>query len=299
MRLVTYESVGVVHVGAVVEDQIVDLSSIATTMLDLVVGGDEALGAVANLLAGATEKTNLRDVQLLSPFPRAPRNVFCVGLNYQDHVADGIKEGRRGGKAPDRPVWFTKATTSICGPYDNIEIDLELSAMNDWEAELAVVIGVGGRYISCEDAPKHVHSYTVINDFTARDLQHSYGDQWFRGKSIDKSSPMGPWLVTPEELQDPTSLKLSCRVNGKTMQEASTGDLIFDISTLIADISEAITLLPGDIVATGTPSGTGSSRTPKVFLKPGDVLETEIDRIGTLRNVIVEAQRISTNNGSA
>jgi 2-keto-4-pentenoate hydratase/2-oxohepta-3-ene-1,7-dioic acid hydratase in catechol pathway len=299
MRLVTYESACVVRVGAVIEDQVVDLSPVATTMLELVTGGDEALGAAAKLIERVTDKTDLDDVQLLSPFPRAPRNVFCVGLNYQDHVADGIKDGRRGGKTPDRPVWFTKATTSICGPFDDIAIDLGLSEMNDWEAELAVVIGHGGRHISREDASKHVHSYSVINDFTVRDVQHAYGDQWFRGKSLDESSPLGPWLVTPDELGDPTGLTLRCRVNGEIMQEASTGDLIFDIPTLVADISEAITLLPGDIIATGTPSGTGSSRSPKVFLRPGDVLETEIERIGTLRNVIVEAQRTSSNEETA
>jgi 2-keto-4-pentenoate hydratase/2-oxohepta-3-ene-1,7-dioic acid hydratase in catechol pathway len=298
MRLVTYKAAGAIRVGTVVKDQVVDLSPVAPAMLELVSGGDEALLAAANQIKRTTERTDLRDVQLLSPFPRAPRNVFCVGLNYQDHVAEGVRAGRRNGATPDRPVWFTKSTTSICGPYDDIAIDLGLSAMNDWEAELAVVIGLGGRHISRENAMKHIHSYTVFNDFTARDLQHSYGDQWFKGKSLDQSSPMGPWLVTPEELEDPTTLAVHCRVNGETMQEASTSDLIFDIPTLIADISETITLLPGDIVSTGTPAGVGSSRTPKVFLQPGDVLETEIDRIGTLRNVIVEAQRASSDNAS-
>jgi 2-keto-4-pentenoate hydratase/2-oxohepta-3-ene-1,7-dioic acid hydratase in catechol pathway len=173
---------------------------------------------------------------------------------------------------------------------------MELSAMNDWEAELAVVIGVEGRYIAKEDAFKHVHSYTVFNDFTARDLQHPYGDQWFRGKSLEASSPMGPWLVTADELGDPETLDLSCRLNGKTMQHSNTSALIFDIPTLIADISETINLLPGDIISTGTPSGTGSSRKPKLFLQHGDVLETEIAGIGTLRNVITAASRTSSSN---
>jgi 2,4-didehydro-3-deoxy-L-rhamnonate hydrolase len=289
MRLVTYEKSGATRVGAVKDNEVIDLSSVAANMLDLVQGGDEALAAVATHIERATERIDLEKIKLLAPFPRSPRNVLCVGLNYQDHVADGARAGRRGGASPDRPVWFTKSTTSVCGPYDDIAIDLGLSAMNDWEAELALVIGRGGLHISREDAMSHVHSYTVFNDFTARDLQHAYGDQWFRGKSLDESSPMGPWLVTPEELQDPATLTVRCRVNGEMMQQASTGDLIFDIPTLIADISEAMTLLPGDIISTGTPSGTGSSQTPKVFLQPGDVLETEIDRIGTLRNVIVAA----------
>lgn len=298
MRLVTYEEGGIVRVGAVIDEQVVDLSPVASTMLELVSGGDDALLAATNEIHQTVERTDLRDVRLLSPFPRAPRNVFCVGLNYQDHVAEGVRAGRRNGATPDRPVWFTKSTTSICGPYDDIAIDLGLSAMNDWEAELAVIIGLGGRHITRENAMKHIHSYTVFNDFTARDLQHSYGDQWFKGKSLDQSSPMGPWLVTPEDLEDPTTLAVRCRVNGDTMQEASTSDLIFDIPTLIADISQTVMLLPGDIVSTGTPAGVGSSRTPKVFLQTGDVLETEIDRIGTLRNVIVETQRAVSHNAS-
>lgn len=291
MRVVTFEHLGAARLGAVVDDQVVDLSAVAATMLEFIEGGSDALLAASNQILRTTEWIALGDVRLLSPFPRAPRNVLCVGLNYQDHVAEGVRAGRRGGAVPDRPVWFTKSTTSICGPYDDIAIDLSLSAMHDWEAELAVVIGVGGRHIAREDAMEHVHSYTVFNDVTARDLQHSYGDQWFKGKSIDQSSPMGPWLVTADELWGPTTLVVRCRLNGETMQEASTSDLIFDIPTLIADISETVMLLPGDIISTGTPAGVGSSRTPKVFLQPGDVLETEIDRIGTLRNVIVEAPR--------
>jgi 2-keto-4-pentenoate hydratase/2-oxohepta-3-ene-1,7-dioic acid hydratase in catechol pathway len=159
--------------------------------------------------------------------------------------------------------------------------------MHDWEAELAVVIGTAGRHISKENAMRHVHSYTVLNDVTARDIQHRYGDQWFKGKSLDASSPMGPWLVTSDEVPDPSGLRVTCTVNGVVKQDSDTSMFIFDIPTLIADISQVLTLQPGDIISTGTPGGVGNGRRPREFLQPGDVLETEVMGIGRLRNECV------------
>lgn len=289
MRLVSFEHFGAVRVGVVIGDRIRDVSSVAPTMAALVEGGSPMLERVACAAAEASDDLDLQSVRLLAPFPDAPRNILCVGLNYLDHAAEGARAGRRGGALPERPVWFSKAVASICGPFDDIPVDLSVSAMYDWEAELALVIGREGRRISRERAFEYIHSYTVFNDFTARDIQHAYGEQWFKGKSIDRSSPLGPWLVTPEELESPPRLRVTCSVNGQVRQDSNTGLLIFDIPTLIADISETITLAPGDIISTGTPSGTGSSSVPREFLKPGDVLETRVEGIGVLRNRIVQA----------
>jgi 2-keto-4-pentenoate hydratase/2-oxohepta-3-ene-1,7-dioic acid hydratase in catechol pathway len=223
------------------------------------------------------------DVRLRAPLPVPPRNIMCLGLNYKEHVAEAT-----GAPPPANPVWFTKAVTSVTGPFDDIHIDSSLSTAYDWEVELAVVIGTAGRGIAKADAMQHVYGYTVFNDFSVRDIQLQDGRQWFKGKSLDKASPMGPWLVTADELGDPSTLNVTCRVNGEVKQQSSTSLFIFDIATCIADISQVLTLQPGDIISTGTPSGVGFHRKPPERLVAGDVMETEIDRIGVLRNRIVE-----------
>jgi 2-keto-4-pentenoate hydratase/2-oxohepta-3-ene-1,7-dioic acid hydratase in catechol pathway len=285
MRLASFDYKGLAAVGVVSGGKILDVSAVAPTMLDLLTAGGETPERLGDAVtAGHGTWYDLADVRLLPPIPVPPRNVLCVGRNYAEHVQEGAAGGRHDGSLPDRPAWFTKAVTSLCGPYDDIGLDPRLTGQYDWEAELAVVIGKPGRHIPKERAMEHIHSYCVLNDVTARDIQHQYADQWFKGKSIDGSSPMGPWLVTADEMGDPSGRRITCRVNGVTKQESTTSMFIFDIPALIADISEVLTLQPGDIISTGTPGWDGNSRRPPEFLQPGDVLETEVEGVGLLRN---------------
>jgi 2-keto-4-pentenoate hydratase/2-oxohepta-3-ene-1,7-dioic acid hydratase in catechol pathway len=274
----------------VVGDQIADVSSVAPDMNTLIAGGQQALDDARRASETGT-KTPLNQAQLLAPIPRTLKNVFCLGLNYKEHVAEGARAGARDtADLPKYPIWFTKPATAICGPYDDIVIEPRISTAYDWEVELAVVIGKPAKHVPKEKAFEYVHSYTIFNDFSVRDIQRRHGPppQWFKGKSWDKGSPMGPWLVTPDELGNPEKLQVICRVNGAVKQDSNTEMMIFDIPTQIADITEVLTLEPGDLISTGTPSGVGFARTPPEFLKNGDVMETEIEKIGVLRNRIVE-----------
>jgi 2-keto-4-pentenoate hydratase/2-oxohepta-3-ene-1,7-dioic acid hydratase in catechol pathway len=263
------------------------------SMLALVEGGAEALTSVQAAADKANERLALAQVRLLAPFPRPRKNILCLGVNYRAHGEEALRAlaPHRTYEPPKHPVWFTKAVTSVCGPYEDVELDPGLSQKYDWEAELAVVIGREGRHIPKERALEYVHSYTVFNDFSVRDFQLDHGGQWFMGKSLDGASPMGPWLVTPDELGDAGKLRISCRVNGVTKQDANTAELIFDVPTVIADISQILSLEPGDVISTGTPAGVALGRNPPEWLKPGDVMETEIERIGTLRNRMVASYR--------
>ena len=254
-------------------------------MVSLIVGGQDALDAVAAIVRKATPVSPVSSVRLLAPIPRPPKGVLCVGWNYLEHFAEADGIHRRGGDLPEHPTFFSKLATSVIGPYDNIPFDSAVSDQLDWEAELAVVIGVGGRAIREDDAPRHIFGYTALNDLTARDLQRAHGGQWLVGKGLDGSCPMGPWIVTTDEL-DPDDLGVTTRVNGIVKQESNTRHFYFKIPRLLAELSRGITLEPGDVLSTGTPQGIGFSRTPPEFLRPGDLLETEITGIGTLRNPV-------------
>lgn len=230
----------------------------------------------------------LANVQLAAPIPRPRKNIMCLGWNYAEHEKETAVLRGREAKVPEAPVFFTKAPTTVNGPYGNIVIDPQVSEQVDWEAELAVIIGKGGKNIREEDALAHVFGYTVLNDVTARDLQSRH-KQFFKGKSIDGYCPMGPWIVTADEVADPQQLALRLRVNGIVKQDGNTNMMIFSVRSIIAVLSLGMTLEPGDIIATGTPSGVGFARNPPEFLQVGDVMETEIEGIGTLRNVVVHA----------
>ena len=208
---------------------------------------------------------------------------MCVGLNYADHVAES--QSVTGVDVPKFPVFFTKPPSTVIGPDDEIPWHGHVSTSIDWEAELAVIIGREGRDISEAAALDHVFGYTIANDVTARDLQQRHG-QWFKGKGLDGFCPMGPVVVTADEIGDPHALDIGLRVNGVEKQRSNTKYLIFSIPRLIADLSAGMTLYPGDILLTGTPSGVGIGRTPPEFLKPGDVVEAEIPAIGVLRNTV-------------
>jgi 2-keto-4-pentenoate hydratase/2-oxohepta-3-ene-1,7-dioic acid hydratase in catechol pathway len=224
-------------------------------------------------------------VRLHAPIPRPARNVFCVGWNYLEHFEEGSMKLQDSRELPRWPVFFTKATTAVTGPFDRIPFDPSISTALDWEAELGVVIGPGGKNIAPEDAMAHVWGYTAINDLSWRDLQSRHGGQWHKGKSLDGTCPMGPVLVTADSL-DPGDLRVVCRVNGVTKQDSSTRHLHFKLPRLIQELSLGMTLEAGDIVSTGTPPGVGFARRPPEFLKPGDILETEVEGVGVMRNPI-------------
>ncbi|MGC8474417.1 MAG: fumarylacetoacetate hydrolase family protein [Candidatus Dormibacteria bacterium] len=227
-------------------------------------------------------------MRLLAPLAPPRRNVFCVGKNYSDHVAEIERSGFAGSSQgpPPKPAIFTKATTAVIGPDDPISAHVDLTRALDYEAELAVVVGQGGRGISAEAAMDHVFGYTVVNDVTARDLQRDH-QQWFIGKSLDGFCPMGPAITTRDQV-DGRRVAIRCWVNGELRQESNTSQLITGIPALIATISAGITLLPGDVIATGTPRGVGAGFDPPRFLAPGDEVVIEIEGVGRLANRVTE-----------
>jgi 2-keto-4-pentenoate hydratase/2-oxohepta-3-ene-1,7-dioic acid hydratase in catechol pathway len=249
--------------------------------------GDERRRVLSG--TGSAPAHALRDVEIRAPIPRPRRNVFCVGKNYHDHAAEfhasGFDTTSRAPR-PEYPVFFTKATTSVIGPGEPIRSGLDPTATIDYEGELAVVIGSGGRGIPAGRAMDHVFGYTLLNDVTSRELQRRHG-QWFLGKSLDSFGPMGPYLVTADEIGDPAGLRLTVEVNGEVRQRASVSDLIFGTADLIACLSAAVTLLPGDIIATGTPAGVGIGFSPPRYLSSGDTVTVRVDGIGSLSNPVV------------
>ena len=249
-----------------------------------------ALSGGATLPEPSGEGEALDEAMLLAPLPHPPRNIFCVGKNYHAHAREFAGSGYDSSSTsaadaiPKAPIIFTKPFTSVSGPWDDIPMVPGLDAELDYEAELAVVIGRGGRAIPKAEAMAHVFGYTVVNDVTARDLQGVH-KQWLLGKGIDGFCPMGPWIVTADELQH-DAMRVSCTVNGEKRQDAVTSDLIFDIPTLIETISLSMALLPGDVIATGTPEGVGIGFKPPRFLRDGDVVECAIEGIGRIRNTL-------------
>ncbi len=242
---------------------------------------DHVLDALATALPPAEAPrgllTPLKAARLHAPLPR-PGKIVCVGHNYAEHARE------RGSDAPAQPILFLKSANTICGPGDPIILPPNSSKV-DYEAELAVVIGKGGRGISEERAIEHIAGYTILNDVSARDMQ-SQDKQWFRGKSCDTFAPCGPWIVTRDEVPDPHALAISLTLNRETMQDANTGDMIFKIPYLISYLSQSLTWDPGDILSTGTPAGIGAGRTPPVFLKPGDTVSITVEQVGTLTNPV-------------
>jgi len=311
MRLVTYrKGSSRPRVGAQVGEAVLDLAALAAdlarergavrhgrggvpkSLLELIQGGVEAL-ALAREAFGHGEAILKRDgvnavverklgvpaakARLEAPIPRPARNVFCLGRNYKEHAAE------RGAAAPEHPVYFTKAPETVVAPGARV-IHHAATKELDYEVELAVVIGAAGKDIPREQALAHVFGYTVVNDVTARDLQKRHG-QWFKGKSLDTCCPMGPVLVTADEIPDPQTLAITLRVNGETRQSSHTSRMIFPVDECIAVLSQGFTLLPGDVIATGTPEGVGAA-TGKL-LKVGDKMEAEVEKIGVLANKVV------------
>lgn len=238
-----------------------------------------ALAAGVDVARAGDERFALDSVRPLSPVAN-PSKLFAIGLNYADHARE------TGAKLPDTPVVFVKTTNSICGPGDPIRIPAAAPGQVDYEAELAVVIGRRAFNVSEADALDYVLGYTCCNDVSARDAQFAGGGQWVRGKSFDTFAPLGPWIVTAEEIPDPQALPVRCVVNGQTLQDSTTAEMVFSVAELVSFLSRDITLEPGDVISTGTPAGVGFTRNPQVLLRPGDTVSVEIDGVGTLTNPV-------------
>jgi 2-keto-4-pentenoate hydratase/2-oxohepta-3-ene-1,7-dioic acid hydratase in catechol pathway len=289
MRLATFRANGHRQVGRLTSDG----QAIEPFDLDADLA-DAGVFAVLDRLpatAGATQP--LDRVRLEAPIPRPHRNIFCVGKNYFEHAHEfarsGFDSSAQAGAVPEAPIIFSKVPETVTGPGDPILVDPTVSQAVDYEAELAVVIGKGGRGIRMKDALDHVWGYCIVNDVTARDLQGRH-KQWLIGKSQDSFCPMGPWLVSRDEI-DLADTRVRCWVNGELRQDANTRALIFDVPTLIETISAGLTLMPGDIIATGTPAGVGIGFNPPKYLKPGDVVRIEIDGLGVLENPVAARER--------
>ena len=254
-------------------------------MLTLIDSGIDLPAVQAS--ATAAMRVAMSDITLLAPIPRPRKNVMCLGLNYLEHAEETANQIGRTGKAPQYPIVFTKCVTSVIGHEAAVPFDPDTCSQLDWEAELGVVLGKGGKKIGRDTALAHVFGYTVINDLSARDIQLSH-KQYFLGKSLDGGCPMGPWIVTADEIADPQNLNIACRVNGVTKQASNTRNMIFDVASIIEWLSRAMTLEAGDVIATGTPSGVGFVREPPEFLLPGDVVECEVENVGVLRNTLAQ-----------
>ncbi len=286
MRIVTFTHAGRRHVGRLDADVVtplaVDASEGAQALIELLADG-------SGLPSAAAPSLRLADVQLDAPLPRPRRNVFCIGLNYRSHAAELAARGFNGAKTaddllPKAVVAFSKVPESVIGPGAAIEMPAASSAI-DYEAELAVIIGKPGKRIARAQALDHVFGYTIVNDVTARDLQKRH-QQWLIGKSCDTFCPMGPWIVTREEL-DASRLAVRLWVNDELRQEGNTADLVFDIPAIIEALSATMTLRPGDVIATGTPAGVGMATDPPRWLRRGDRVRIEIEGIGALDNPVV------------
>jgi len=287
LKLVRFKLSGKIHLGAVKGLEIVSLDKISPeykAIKQLAAAGTDELARISKLVDDATSDFTLSEVELLAPIEQ-PGKYLAIGMNYQKHAAEADKLGVA---AATNQVWFNKQTTCLSGPYDDIEPGV--TEKLDYEAELGVVIGDKAKYVSEADAHKHVFGYFVANDVSARDYQF-HSQTFMMGKSFDTHGPIGPWIVTADEIDDPHKLGVRCFVNGEKRQDSDTSQLIHNIWQQIAYLTTAFTLEPGDLIATGTPEGVGVAMDPPLFLKPGDVVRCEVDSIGTIENKIAAQKR--------
>ena len=320
MKLLTFKKGKEKRLGAYVDGKIIDLNlayarylaneksevnalceatkTVPPQMLPFIENGEKAMLAAKKTIdyvSNLKSETELKREGIIrefseelldAPMPKPRKNIICLGLNYAEHVAEGAQaRGEEPPPLPENPIFFTKPTTAVNGPFDPI-VYQKATQMLDYEVEFAFIIGKKGKYIPSDEVYDHIFGYTVFNDVTARDLQRRHR-QWFKGKGLDTFAPMGPWIVTKDELGDPNNLEVSLKVNGEQRQHSNTKHLIFSIPVIVETLSAGITLEPGDIIATGTPSGVGASMKPPGLLKVGDVVEAEIEKIGVIRNEVV------------
>lgn len=295
MHLITFSDSHGRRIGVLdrANNKVVDLAVAAPglprDMLDFIRAGDDAIAKAKAAASSGMGVLALDKVRIEAPVPRPAKNIMCVGKNYHEHAKEfhnsGFDASAGANAVPELPIIFTKAPTSVIAQGEAIDSSLDHTNSVDYEGELTVVIGKGGRNIKKADAFKHVYGYTIINDVTARTLQHAH-KQWFLGKSLDTFCPMGPTIVTADEVPDVTKLHLITKVNGEVRQDAMVADLIFDVPTLIETLSATMTLEPGDLIATGTCAGVGIGFKPPKFMKKGDVVAVTIEPIGTLENPV-------------
>ncbi len=301
MRLVTYRAdvESAARLGALAGDLVIDLARFGSakgvpfpaTMLEFIDLGPQAVAIASRLIAECGEifplgtAVPLANVTLLAPIPRPRKNIFGIGLNYTEHVAESAKSLDTSPDLPRQPVIFSKPPTSVIGPGEPILHDKAITQQLDWEVELAAIIGTRAKGVSRADALRHVFGYTVCIDMSARDCRRA--GQWIYSKGQDSYCPMGPVVVTADEIPDPQNLDLWLTVNGVEKQRSNTAFMLFKVDELVADISKGITLEPGDIIATGTPAGVGAGRSPQEWLWPGDIVVATVEGIGTLRHPIV------------
>jgi 2,4-diketo-3-deoxy-L-fuconate hydrolase len=279
MRLATIRTDGGLRPGLVRDDAVVDISHEFASVNDIVAAGEEGLKRLPDVDGPSIPL----DEVTLGP-PLTPRNIYCVGWNYLKHFEEGA--AKRDEKLPDHPAFFSKASGTLIGPSDDIPAHQDVTSSLDYEVELTVVIGARGRSISPARALEHVFGYTVGNDVSAREVQRRHGNQWLKGKSLDGFCPLGPWIVTRDEISDPQTLEVICRVNGEERQRSRTDRMIFPVADLISRLSEGMTLVPGDVLLTGTPEGVAMGMENPRWLQPGDVVECEVSSIGVLRNAV-------------
>jgi len=302
MKLLTYKTqdsdeqrLGFIHNNQVIDmEDFGEISNfpLPSTMLELIDMGFELVEELNDMIA-ETEPVLLEEiayemdeVTLLAPIPKPRKNIIGIGLNYTEHVAESARALDTTGKLPQKPIIFSKPPTTVTATNTNIIKNTKLTSQLDWEVELAVVIGKKGKYVPKADAMDYVFGYTVINDISARDCRRE--GQWIVSKGQDTFAPMGPILVTKDEIENPHNLNLSLKVNGIEKQNSNTKFLLFDINDLIEDLSVVFTLEPGDIIATGTPAGVGAGRNPQEWLHDGDVVEATVEGIGTIVNTVKE-----------
>ena len=296
MLLITFTEANQDRIGILDHQrgEVIDLSKVAShlpdNMLDFITQGAAALDEARVARDSNKGRIPLSQVHLLAPIPRPRRNIFCIGKNYREHVREIQGSGSacddsNKSAIPEKPIFFTKATSSVIGPEEAIPAWLDPTESTDYEGELAVIIGTGGRGIKHDDAMQHVYGYTILNDVTSRRLQREH-QQWFLGKSLDGFCPIGPAIITADAIPDVNQLRVQTWVGDELRQDDIVASLIFDIPTLIETLSRTMTLEPGDIIATGTPAGVGMGFKPPRFLQKGDVVKIRIEPIGTLENPV-------------
>lgn len=261
-------------------------------LLELIDMGIEVIAEINTLLEDISEADlneisyELNEIKITAPIPKPRKNIIGIGLNYTEHVAESARTLDTTGKLPQKPIIFSKPPTTVTGPNTNVLLNSNLTQQLDWEVELAVVIGKKGKYVAKENALDYVFGYTIINDISARDCRRE--GQWIVSKGQDTFAPMGPFLITKDEVENPHNLNLSLKLNGVEKQNSNTQFMLFNINDLIEDLSIVFTLEPGDIIATGTPAGVGAGRNPQEWMKDGDVMECYVEGIGTLINTVKE-----------
>lgn len=311
MKLLTFSINDTQKLGILRGDVIVDVQSLGyklnqetpSSMLELIDSGEDGLKKFENLLKSASENQiaasslYLSEVEILAPIPKPRKNIIGIGLNYTEHVAESARSLDTDQSLPQKPVIFSKPPTAVTGPNTAIIHNEDLTQQLDWEVELAVIIGKKGKYISKESAMDYVFGYTIINDISARDCRRA--GQWIVSKGQDTFAPMGPIIVTKDEIEDPHNLNLSLYVNDELKQASNTQFMLFRIDDLIEDLSTVFTLEPGDIIATGTPAGVGAGRNPQEWLWDLDQVEAHVEKIGSLKNEVISLKRYQNQNSNA